>query len=123
MNAEFNWWLLIVGLVAGAGLVWLVLADSNRRESEIADEEVPTEAAWIAESLNDRGEWVDPATVEQVLRLHRTYLTAPPPDDAEREPDADFFADPLEDTEPEASRTASTALRSPFGAADESSRR
>jgi len=123
VNAEFNWWLLIVGLVAGAGLVWLVLADSNRRESEIADEEVPTEAAWIAESLGDSGEWVDPATVEQVLRLHRMYLTAPPPDDPEPEPDADLFADSLEDAEPEPNRPASANLRSPFGPADESSRR
>ena len=24
VNAEFNWWLLIVGLVVGAGLVWFV---------------------------------------------------------------------------------------------------
>jgi hypothetical protein len=31
MNAEFNVWLLIVGLVVGAGLVWLVIMDSRRR--------------------------------------------------------------------------------------------
>ena len=37
VNAEFNWWLLIVGLVIGAGLVWLVLADSRRREVDILE--------------------------------------------------------------------------------------
>ena len=40
MSAEFNWWLLIVGLVAGGALTWLVLADSIRRDREIGDEEL-----------------------------------------------------------------------------------
>ena len=35
VNAEFNWWLLIVGLVVGAGLVWLVVLDSRRREADV----------------------------------------------------------------------------------------
>ena len=87
VNAEFNYWLLIVGLVVGAGLVWLVLADSNRRDSEIADLELPLEATWISEALLDEGRAVDPPTVEQVLRLHRTYLTAPPPDGPELDPE------------------------------------
>ena len=87
MNAEFNYWLLIVGLVVGAGLVWLVLADSNRRDSEIADRELPLEATWISEALRDDGRSVDPPTVEQILRLHRTYLTAPPPDGPELDPE------------------------------------
>ena len=39
MNAEFNWWLLIVGLVIGAGLVWLVVADSRRREADLSERE------------------------------------------------------------------------------------
>ena len=33
MVAEFNWWLLIVGVVAGGVLTWLVLADTTRRVS------------------------------------------------------------------------------------------
>jgi hypothetical protein len=36
VNGEFNWWLLILGLVIGAGLVWLVLADTRRRASDLA---------------------------------------------------------------------------------------
>ncbi len=80
MNAEFNWWLLIVGLVAGAGLVWLVLADSARRDADVEDAEIPMEAAWIAASLREQGEEMDPRTADRVLRLHRAYLAAPPPD-------------------------------------------
>jgi hypothetical protein len=80
VNAEFNWWLLIVGVVAGAGLAWLVLADSVRRDREISDEEVPAEAAWIAGTLADGELAVRPDQAEAVLRAHRTYLGFPPPD-------------------------------------------
>ena len=81
MNAEFNWWLLIVGLVAGAGLVYLILADSSRRDEEIAAEEVPREAAWIAATLRDEGIPLPPETAERVLELHRVYLSSVPPDE------------------------------------------
>lgn len=91
VNAEFNWWLLIVGLVVGAGLVWLVLADSNRRESEIAEEELPMEAAWIAATMRDAGEPIAPEVTEQVLRLHRLYLASLPPDEP-RDAEADAAA-------------------------------
>jgi hypothetical protein len=74
MNAEFNWWLLIVGLVAGAGLVWLVIADWSRREEDLSDEERQAESAWIAQVLQQRGESIDPGGAEQVLALHRAYL-------------------------------------------------
>lgn len=74
MNAEFNWWLLIVGLVVGAGLVWLVIADWSRREEDIAEDERSAESAWIAEILRQRGESLDPAAAEEVLALHRAYL-------------------------------------------------
>jgi hypothetical protein len=80
LNSEFNWWLLIVGLVAGAALVWLVLADSARREADLEDDEIPMEAAWIAATLREDGEEIDPQTADRVLRLHRAYLAAPPPD-------------------------------------------
>jgi hypothetical protein len=87
VNAEFNWWLLVVGLVVGAGLVWFVLADARRRESEIDDLELPREAAWLSSALADEGWDVAPEATERLLRLHRTYLDAPPPD-AGPEPDA-----------------------------------
>jgi hypothetical protein len=81
MNGEFNWWLLIVGLVLGAALTWLVMADTVRRDIDITDRERPAEALWIAANLTASGRPLDPARIEDVLRLHREYLAAPPPDD------------------------------------------
>lgn len=78
MSAEFNWWLLIVGVVAGVVLTWLVLADSSRREREVGEHEIPAEAAWISRTL--RTPAIEPDTAEQVLRAHRRYLSFPPPD-------------------------------------------
>jgi hypothetical protein len=78
MGAEFSWWLLIVGLVAGGALTWLVLADSTRRERELTDQEVIAEASWIARTLDQPQ--VDAALAEEVLRAHRRYLGFPPPD-------------------------------------------
>jgi hypothetical protein len=80
MGAEFDWWLLIVGVVAGAGLTWLVLADSSRREQDVLDHEVPAEAGWLSRNLADEGFDVDPETAEVLLRAHRRYLSLPPPD-------------------------------------------
>jgi hypothetical protein len=89
VNAEFNWWLLIVGLVIGAGLVWLVLADSRRRDVDISEGERASEARWIAEALADAGRHLEDDEVLEVLRLHAEYLAGPPPDEP--------VADPLED--------------------------
>ena len=78
MSAEFNWWLLIVGLIAGGALTWLVMADSDRRDSEVSDEELAAEAGWIARSLDEP--LLDADVTERVLRAHRRYLGFPPPD-------------------------------------------
>jgi hypothetical protein len=80
VNAEFNVWLLIVGLVIGAGLVWLVVMDARRRESEVDAIERPQEAAWLSSALREDGFDVSPEAVERTLVLHRVYLEAPPPD-------------------------------------------
>jgi len=93
--SEFSWWLLIVGLVVGAGLVWLVLADSNRREADVEARELPAEAAWIAEAMADQGRPIDQSDAEEVLRLHRAYLAGPPPDEPD-EPE-----EPEEPNEPD----------------------
>ena len=82
MNAEFNVWLLIVGLVVGAGLVWLVIMDSRRRENEVDMAERLREAAWLSAVLAEDGETVSPDTADRLLVLHRAYLEAPPPDGA-----------------------------------------
>jgi len=80
VNAEFNVWLLIVGLVAGAGLVWLVIMDSRRRETEVDARERPREALWLSAVLGEEGYAVSPEAAERLLDLHRAYLEAPPPD-------------------------------------------
>jgi hypothetical protein len=81
VNADFNWWLLIVGLVVGAGLVWLILADGARREADVTASERPSEARWIGDQLRRTGRSVDDDTVADVLDLHAAYLTAVPPDE------------------------------------------
>ncbi|MEJ7747957.1 MAG: hypothetical protein WKF56_01560 [Candidatus Limnocylindrales bacterium] len=85
MNAEFNWWLLIVGLVLGAGLVWFVLADTRRREVDVAATERALEAAWLSAGLADEGLAVSPEVAERLLELHQLYLESPP---AEVQPEA-----------------------------------
>jgi hypothetical protein len=77
MSADFNWWLLLLGMVIGGALAWLVLADSNRHDRDIEDVETAAEATWIARSI---GAPLDPETAERVLQAHRRYLGFPPPD-------------------------------------------
>jgi hypothetical protein len=81
VNAEFHWWLLIVGLVLGGALTWLVMSESVRRDIDITEAEQRGEARWIATTLSAAGRAVEAEIVEEVLRLHRDYLAAPPPDD------------------------------------------
>jgi hypothetical protein len=80
MIAQFDWWLLVVGIVGGAGLVWLVVAEFRRREEDVAVDELALEASWIAEAITDVGRPIDDETVGEVLRLHRAYLAGPIPD-------------------------------------------
>ena len=98
VNAEFNVWLLIVGLVVGAGLVWLVVMDSRRRESEIDAVELPREAAWLSAVMTEDGDEVSPEVAERLLLLHRAYLDAPPPD-APGASDAGELPSPTDDVE------------------------
>ena len=93
MNAEFNWWLLIVGLVVGAALTWLVMADLTRRDADVDAAEQASEARWIATILTDSGQPIAPDRVDEVLRLHRDYLAAPPPDDPILPADDDHASD------------------------------
>ena len=79
--AEFQWWLLLVGLVAGGGLVFVVSMDARRREEDLAELERRAEATWIAERLARREPGApDAPAVEAVLRAHLEYLSLPPPD-------------------------------------------
>jgi hypothetical protein len=88
MNAEFNWWLLIVGLVIGAALTWLVMSESVRREVDVVETEQRSEARWISAILSGASRPLPPERVEEILRLHREYLAAPPPDDPVAAPGA-----------------------------------
>lgn len=78
--AEFQWWLLLVGLAAGGGLVAIVTMDSRRREEDLAEAERRAEATWIADRLYAHDAALDPDTVAAVLRVHREYLSLPAPD-------------------------------------------
>lgn len=79
--AEFQWWLLIVGLVAGGGLVAIVMTDGRRRDEDLGELEQRAEATWISDRLSGRDRSVDPRTVDAVLGAHREYLSLPPPDE------------------------------------------
>jgi hypothetical protein len=113
VNAEFNWWLLIVGLVLGAALTWLVMAESKRRDEDVTERDRRGEALWIASILTESGRPTDGDRVEEILRLHGDYLAAPPPDEPVVTP-----AEPLAraDEDPEIAATeprASPALDGP----------
>ena len=100
--AEFQWWLLIVGLVAGGALVAVVTMDARRREEDIGELERRAEATWIADRVSRRDRAIDATTVEKVLDAHREYLALPPPDQlVTRGPDATSV-----DTDPRPSRDA-----------------
>ena len=105
VNTEFNWWLLIVGLAIGAGLVWLVLLDSRRREDEVTAAERATESVWLADVLADAGTPLSPAVVRRVLDLHGEYLAMAPPAGVESPPEGAEVTPP--DVDPDASQVES----------------
>jgi hypothetical protein len=83
VNVQFDWWLLIVGFVLGAGMTGLVLAELRRREDDVTARERGAEAAWIASDLTAHGIPADAEAVGEVLRLHRLYLASLPADEPE----------------------------------------
>ena len=81
MTSEFNWWLLLLGLVVGGGLTWLVLAETRRREQDLEEADLADESVWLEERLAEEGRALSPDTIERVIRLHREYLAVVPPSD------------------------------------------
>ena len=81
--AEFQWWLLLVGLVAGGGLVAVVFLDGARREQDVDEAELPAEAQWIAARLGSgerrlgrRSKAVEKTTSDSVEKTCRVAWTA-----------------------------------------------
>jgi hypothetical protein len=74
MNDEFQWWLLLVGLVIGALLVFLVMVDFTRSADEQTEAELAREAHWMARLLRPTDGEIDPALIHEILRLHREWL-------------------------------------------------
>jgi hypothetical protein len=81
MIAEFNWWLLLLGLVVGGGLTWLVLAETRRREQDLEEDELAAEATWLEARMAEEGTPLPADTLERVVQLHRAYLAIVPPSD------------------------------------------
>src|SRR5439155_14528967 len=97
--AEFNLWLLILGIAAGAAVTWLVIGTIARKDDEIASSEAAAEADWIARTIEEHGGRAPLLLVEQILSLHRRYLQGgsatpmPQPEDTTAAPDETAGAD------------------------------
>jgi hypothetical protein len=82
MNAEFQWWLLLLGLVVGAVLTYLVIGDFRRGDDEADDLDLAREAEWMSSAVEADGGRLDPAAAEDILRLHRAWLAGAADDSA-----------------------------------------
>ena len=77
MNNGFQWWLVIVGIGLGAGLLWLVLGRLPRQDDDVGPRERSVEAMWISQTIEAGGGIAPVALVEEVLELHASYLEGP----------------------------------------------
>jgi hypothetical protein len=110
--AEFNLWLLVLGIAAGAAVTWVVIGTIARNDDEVAAEEQAAEADWIARTIEEHGGRAPTQLVAQILSLHRRYLQGgvviPVP---EPEPEADAADQPVEvEVEGETAATRPTEL-------------
>jgi hypothetical protein len=74
MNDGFSWWLVVLGIAIGIGLVWLFTVRLPVSESDIDAEETVEEAGWISETIESWGGVAPAPLVQEVLELHRRYL-------------------------------------------------
>jgi hypothetical protein len=113
MNDGFSWWLVVLGIAVGIGLVWLFTVRLPVTESDVDAEETAEEAAWICQTIESWGGVAPTALVQEVLELHQRYL------DGDRSPAA--FTDEASDAtdggpaaaEPTATDPSAAALRPP----------
>jgi hypothetical protein len=74
MNDGFSWWLVVLGIAVGIGLVWLFTVRLPVGESDIDEEETIEEAGWISETIESWGGVAPAPLVQEVLELHKRYL-------------------------------------------------
>jgi hypothetical protein len=74
MNDGFAWWLIVVGIAIGVGLVWVFVIRLPRSEADVGASETPIEAEWISRNIETYGGLAPQPLVEEVLELHRQYL-------------------------------------------------
>jgi hypothetical protein len=94
VNDGFSWWLVVLGIAVGIGLVWLFTVRLPVSESDIDEEETVEEAGWISETIESWGGVAPAPLVQEVLELHKRYLdgdrSGAMPNDVE--PDAEVDA-------------------------------
>jgi hypothetical protein len=110
--AEFNLWLLVLGIAAGAAVTWVVIGTIARNDDEVAAEEQAAEAEWIAGTIEQHGGRAPTQLVAQILTLHRRYLqggTVIPVPGPEPEEDEAPFDEADEADDPEEANARGTA--------------
>jgi hypothetical protein len=75
MNDGFSWWLVVLGIAVGIGLVWLFTIRLPVSESDIDEGELVDEAGWISDTIESQGGVAPSVLVQEVLELHRHYLS------------------------------------------------
>jgi hypothetical protein len=80
MSDGFAWWLGIAGIGIGVTLTWLIMGRLSRDEADVDEEERAAEAAWISRSIASYGGVAPEPLVEEILELHRHYLSGHGPD-------------------------------------------
>ncbi len=74
MTEQYIGWALVLGLVAGGTLVWFAVGRLPRSGEELSEDERSSEAAWISETISQRGGKAPTDLVEEVLDLHVHYM-------------------------------------------------
>jgi hypothetical protein len=117
--AEFNLWLLVLGIAAGAAVTWVVIGTIARNDDEVAAEEQAAEADWIARTIEEHGGRAPTQLVAQILGLHRRYLQGgvvipvpepePEAEASDRSPDVATDSGPAEEAASDEAETPETA--------------